>query len=47
MGEELDPNVIVAQFLQQNIESFTGIAKGILKAGTDKVSLHLNRTYNV
>lgn len=46
MADELDPNVVVAQFIQQNLESISDIAKGIIKAGTNKVNLHLSSTYS-
>jgi predicted NACHT family NTPase len=45
MGDELDLNSIVAQFIQQNIEAFIDTAKGIIKMGTDKIRLDLNQTY--
>lgn len=45
MSDQLDPNAIAAKFIQQNIEGLLEIAENVLKGGTDKVRLHLDRTY--
>ncbi len=45
MSNELNPNAIAAQFIQHNIENFIETAQEVLKMGTDKLRLHLDRTY--
>lgn len=45
MDEELDPNKIAAEIVQQNLEKICAIPKRLIKATTDNVRLYLNNTY--
>jgi hypothetical protein len=47
MGDVLDPNAIAAQFIQQNIDKCIEIGTDVIKMGSDKLRLHLDRTYKV
>lgn len=45
MSDELDPNVIAADFLKQNLDSLVDGARSVLKGAVDKLRLTLDRTY--
>ncbi len=45
MNGPLDPNVIAAEFLKQNIDSFFDTAKQVAKGANEKIRLKLDRTY--
>ena len=45
MNKELDPNVIAAEFLKQNLDALFDGAKSFFKEAADKLRLNLDRTY--
>lgn len=45
MGEEFNINAAVAEFVNQNIESFYNTGKGLFKDTADKIRLHLSDSY--
>jgi hypothetical protein len=46
MSEELDPNKIAAELVNQNLGTFIDKTKNAIKETTDAIRLRLNRTYS-
>jgi len=44
---EIDINKVAAEFIQNNIEKFVKLGTGLLKIASDKLQLHLDRTYKL
>ena len=47
MANELNLNVVAAEFIKYHIDSFVEAAKGIIKMAADKLRLRLSRTYRL
>lgn len=42
---EFNINKVAAEFVQNNIENFVRVGTGVFKTASDKIKLHLDRTY--